>query len=168
MLFWDVFSYRLNLICLSRISPQLYYYTSSTTQILGDRREFFFIHLITKSTKWMYAQWRLRSVDKDPRFLHAESEDSDQTGRCLGWSEYWVLAGRWCHCVGFVMRRNISLLCDPWEEVNTLNPRWQLRLKTSHNIYLKQAVHTMRIVFSKYTSRKHAYIMLTPLNPTFI
>ena len=28
-------------------------------------------------------QW----VAKDPSFLHADSEDSDQTGRCPGWSE---------------------------------------------------------------------------------
>ena len=62
---------------------------------------------MTKPTKWGYAQWRLRSarasaqsdqssvcaqwVAKDPRFLHADSEDSDQIlirlGGCPGWSE---------------------------------------------------------------------------------
>ena len=52
---------------------------------------------LTKPRKWMCAQWRLRSawasaqsdqsslcaqwVAKDPSFLHADSEDSDQTGR---------------------------------------------------------------------------------------
>ena len=42
------------------------------------------------------AQW----VAKDPRFLHADSEDSDQTG----WMPrlIWVFAGR-THFVGFVM-----------------------------------------------------------------
>ena len=48
------------------------------------------------------AQW----VAKDPSFLHADSEDSDQTG----WMPrlIWVFAGRTFHFVGFVMRRLIS------------------------------------------------------------
>ena len=47
------------------------------------------------------AQW----VDKDPSFLHADSEDSDQTG----WMPVWVFDGRTCHFVGFVMRRLFCL-----------------------------------------------------------
>ena len=39
------------------------------------------------------AQW----VAKDPSFLHADSEDPDQTGRM-----------RTCHFVGFVMKRLIN------------------------------------------------------------
>ena len=39
---------------------------------------------------------------KDPSFLHADSEDSDQTGRMP--NLIWVFAGRTCHFVGFVMR----------------------------------------------------------------
>ena len=49
------------------------------------------------------AQW----VAKDPSFLHADSEDSDQTGRMPGLM--WVFAGRTCHFFGFVMRRLICL-----------------------------------------------------------
>ena len=45
------------------------------------------------------AQW----VAKDPSFLHADNEDSDQTGRML--RLICVFAGRTCHFVGFVMRR---------------------------------------------------------------
>ena len=45
------------------------------------------------------AQW----VAKDPSFLHADSEDSDQTGRMP--RNFWIFAGRTCHFVGFVMRR---------------------------------------------------------------
>ena len=77
-------------------------------------------HLMTKPTKWhvrpakteislgirpvwsessLCAQW----VAKDPRFLHADSEDSDQTGRMP--RLIWVFAGRTCHFVGFAMRR---------------------------------------------------------------
>ena len=54
------------------------------------------------------AQW----VAKDPSFLHADSEDSDQTGLI------WVLAGRTCHFVDFVMRRlilGIGLVCHEQE-----------------------------------------------------
>ena len=43
------------------------------------------------STKW---------VAKDPSLLHADSEDSDQTGRMP--RLIWVFAGRTCHFVGFV------------------------------------------------------------------
>ena len=43
-------------------------------------------------------QW----VAKDPGFLQADSEDSDQTGRMP--RLIWVFAGRTCHFVGFVMR----------------------------------------------------------------
>ena len=44
------------------------------------------------------AQW----VAKDPSFLQAGSEDTDQTGRMP--RLIWVFAGRTCHFVGFVMR----------------------------------------------------------------
>ena len=45
-------------------------------------------------------QW----IAKDPRFLHADSEDSDQTGRMP--RLIWVFAGRTCHfVVVFFMRR---------------------------------------------------------------
>ena len=76
-------------------------------------------HLMTKPTKWLYpaktqislgirpvwsesslcAQW----VAKDLSFLHADSEDSDQTGRMP--RLIWVFAGRTCRFVGFVMRQ---------------------------------------------------------------
>ena len=48
-------------------------------------------------------QW----VAKDPSFLHADSEDSDQTG----WMPRltWVFAGRTCYFVSFVMRRLICI-----------------------------------------------------------
>ena len=44
-------------------------------------------------------QW----VAKDPRFLHADGVDSDQTGRMP--RLIWVFAGRTDNCVGFVMPR---------------------------------------------------------------
>ena len=50
------------------------------------------------------AQW----VAKDPNFLHADSKDSDQTGRMP--RLIWVFAGRTCHFVGFVMKWLKSLV----------------------------------------------------------
>ena len=72
-------------------------------------------HIMTKPTKWMCAQRRLRSasaqsdqsslcaqwVAKCPGFLHAGIEDSDQTGRMP--RLIWVFAGRTVIFVGFVI-----------------------------------------------------------------
>ena len=71
----------------------------------------------TKPTNDMCAQRRLslawasaeqsslcaQEVVKDPMFLHADSEDSAQTGRMPRLT--WVFAERTGHFVGFVMRR---------------------------------------------------------------
>ena len=51
------------------------------------------------SESLLCTQW----VAKNPSFLHADSEDSDQTGRMP--RLIWVFAGRTCHFVCFVMRR---------------------------------------------------------------
>ena len=76
-------------------------------------------HRMTKPTKWLCNQWRLRSawasaqsdqsslcaqwVAEDPSFLYADSENSDQIGQMS--KLIWVFAGRTDHFVGFVMRR---------------------------------------------------------------
>ena len=77
---------------------------------------------MTKSTKWhlcaaktqislgirpVWSESSLctKSVAKDQSFLHADSEDSDQTWQMA--RLIWVFAGRTCHFVGFVMRRLI-------------------------------------------------------------
>ena len=76
---------------------------------------------MTKPTKWLCAQQRLRSawasVQSDQSSLSAwrklgplathwaHSEDSDQT-EWMPWL-IWVFAGHTCHFVGFVMRRLI-------------------------------------------------------------
>ena len=75
--------------------------------------------LMTKPTKWLCAQQRQISlgihpvwsesllcaqwVAKDPSFLHADSEDSDQTGQMPRLIR--VFAGHTCHFVGFVVKR---------------------------------------------------------------
>ena len=68
---------------------------------------------MTKPTKWLCTQWRLRSVwpesllctqwvAKDPTFLHAVSEDTDQNGQMP--RLIWAFTGCTCHFVGFAMR----------------------------------------------------------------
>ena len=76
--------------------------------------------IVTKPTKWhvlpaktqislgIRPVWSESSlcaqlVAKDPSFLQADSEDSDQTGRMP--RLIWVFAGRTCHFVGFVTMR---------------------------------------------------------------
>ena len=72
----------------------------------------------------MYAPWKLRSawasaqsdqsslcalwVAKDQMLLHVNTEDSDQTGQMS--MLIWVLTGRTCNFVGFVMVRLIYVL----------------------------------------------------------
>ena len=48
---------------------------------------------------WSESSLGTQWVPKDPGFLHADSEDSDQTGRMP--RLIWVFAGRTCHYVGF-------------------------------------------------------------------
>ena len=54
---------------------------------------------------WSESSLCTKWVAKDPSFLHADSEDSDQAGPMS--RLIWVFAGRTCHFVGFVMRRLI-------------------------------------------------------------
>ena len=96
-------------------------YALANCQSLISSHFFIVFHMsrsMTKPTKWLSAQRRLRSawvfaqsvqsslcaqwVAKDQSFLHAHSEASDQTG----WMPrlIWVFPGRRCHFVGFVMR----------------------------------------------------------------
>ena len=51
-------------------------------------------------------------VAKDPSFLHADSEDSDQTGRMP--RLIWVFAGRNLILLGFVMSRLVYPICQLW------------------------------------------------------
>ena len=57
---------------------------------------------------WSESSLCTQLVAKDPSFLHADSEDSDQTGRMP--RLIWVFTGRTCHLVGFAMKRLICCL----------------------------------------------------------
>ena len=56
---------------------------------------------------WSESSLCVQWVAKDPSFLNADSDDSDQTGRMP--RLIWVLVGRTCHFVGFVTRRLIYI-----------------------------------------------------------
>ena len=114
----------LELLLLSHINYEHFSYiqhssicwlTSWSKRLIG---RFDLCHSMTKLTKWhvhpaktqisldihpvwsessMCVQW----VAKGPSFLHADSEDSDQSGRLP--RLIWVFAGRTSHFVGFVM-----------------------------------------------------------------
>ena len=64
------------------------------------------------------AQW----VAKDPSFLHADSEDSDKTGRMP--RLIWVFVGRTCYFVGFVTRRLIY-----FDTFLMINLKWIILIK---------------------------------------
>ena len=51
---------------------------------------------------WSESSLCAQRVSKDLNFLHADSEDSDQTGRVPRLIR--VFAGRTCHFIGFVIR----------------------------------------------------------------
>ena len=54
---------------------------------------------------WSESSLCAQCVAKDPSFLHADVEDSDQSGRMPRLIRWSVFAGRRCHFVGFVMMR---------------------------------------------------------------
>ena len=91
------------------ITKYCFYQSGRYSNIFGySPKERYMSHDITKPTKWVCVHQRLRSawasaqsdqsslcaqlVAKDSRFLHADSEDSDQTGRMP--RLIWVFAGR--------------------------------------------------------------------------
>ena len=75
----------------------------------------------------------MRSVEaKDPSFLHADSEDSDQTGR-MPWLK-WVFTGRTCHFVGFVMRRLKYEIVQYWSHVTFSLILFDLKVDEHHQV----------------------------------
>ena len=100
-----------------------------------------------KTNKWVCTQRRLRStwasaqsdqsslctqwVAKDTSFLHADSEDSDQTGRMP--SLIWVFAGRTLTLLVLSCRSSYNLVLLPvhcWHDITFRNAYFQLVRKT--------------------------------------
>ena len=109
------------------------------------------IHDMTKPTKWVCAQQRLMSSlcaqcgAKDPSFLHASSEDFDQTGRMP--RLIWVFTGRthtlfvlscrsscvdWYLSVprepGRAAKQDLKMSRDMTKQTKLLCAQWRLRL----------------------------------------
>ena len=108
--------------CLSFYFKLIWIWTTRCTNLSIQCLVFYMSHRTTKPIKWpvrpaktqfslgirpvwsessLCAQW----VANDSMFLHADSEDSDQTGRMP--RVIWVFAGRTSHFVGFVVRQLI-------------------------------------------------------------
>ena len=134
-------------------------------------------HDMTKQTKWVCAQRRLRSawasaqsdqsslcaqwVAKDPSVLHADSEDSDQTWRMP--RLIWVFAGHTCHLVVFFMRRLIYLTA-----LKTTGTATPLKLSTTmQNSNLPGMIATSQATDSQ-TFHKKSSTMLSKSLPTSI
>ena len=77
--------------------------TTHWGQKFYDNREAFSLCPYVASFKMIFSKSDFIHifVAKDPRFLQADSKDSDQTGRIP--RLIWVFAGHTCHFVGFVM-----------------------------------------------------------------
>ena len=74
------------------------------------------------SESWLSAHW----VAKVPRFLHADSEDSDQMGRMP--SLFWVFAEHTDHFVGFVM---LQLFLIFWKSFTFFEEEKKIYLPTN-------------------------------------
>ena len=95
------------------------------------------------------AQW----VTKDPSFLHADSEDSDQTGQIPGLIR--VFAGCTCHFVGFVMR---------W----LILPCMETKLSTTQKFQYKATVTYLLINELKLVSEKALFWDYNSLLPVMV
>ena len=107
--------------------------------------------LVTKPTKWsmcpaktqislgIHPVWSesLLWVAKDLSFLHADSEDSDQTGQMPRLS--WVFAGRICHFVGFCHEAARMVSCYNWsnDKCNNWLLKWAFEGFQSYQILKK-------------------------------
>ena len=113
--------------------------------------------LMTKPTKWMCAQRRLWSawagpslcthwVAKDPSFLDADSEGSDQTGQMP--RLIWVFAGRTGHSVGFVMRQLVYVISDLQCTPHFIDPVSSCNKVTLNCIYICKCPALMFLIMS--------------------
>ena len=100
---------------------------------------------------WLESSLCAQKVVKGPMFLHADSEDYDQTGRMP--RLIWVFTGRTCHCVGFVTRQLISSKLNMtryWIEMSEMGRysvglcQWINRVSITVLIASAQSRHSLR------------------------
>ena len=101
---------------------------------------------------WSESSLSAQCVAKDPCFLRANSENSYQTWRMP--RLIWVLAGRTCHFVGFVMRW-IKRLTTSY----TLNNNWikskrsQFKLARTEPCFFRMCTNRHSIALANITPR---------------
>ena len=116
------------------------------------------------ATKWLCAQWRLRSawasaqydqtslcaqwVAKDPSFLRADSEDSDQTG--LMPRLIWVFAGRTLSLLLLSYRGSISSF-KPKRPPLWLSKIAQFSVQQRHNCWHQNLTGIVFTDFSQFS-----------------
>ena len=116
---------------------------------------------MTKPTNSVCAQWRLRSawasgwpessvcaqwVAKDPSFLHADREDSDQTGRMP--RLIWAFAGRTATLLVLTCRGS-NIVLHGWNRTLSV---WETVLLSTH---LCQTTLSLRIFLYWYKPQNH-------------
>ena len=151
------------------VSPNFIIVQIMFSGLMGSRSLFLVFpnmsHDMTKPTKWVCAQQGLRSawasaqsdqvfacaqwVAKDPSFLHADSEDSDQTGRMP--RLIWVFAGRTAILLVLSCRGSI-IQCCYWAAVLLKDLLWSLRtylsnIKACSGLYYSYFVFVCFFVF---------------------
>ena len=92
-------------------------------------------------------------IAKNPSFIHADSEDSDQTGQMP--RLIWVFAGRTCHFVGFVMRQLIY--SKQAQSLAILNHFSCVARQVSINLSMMHAYHRVTKLISELR-KKHVPI----------
>ena len=83
------------------------------------------------SESLLCAEW----VAKDPSLLHADTEDSDPTGRM----PIFFYSGNTCHCVGFVMR---------WLKSRSLH---NMHIFTVLSTFFEKTLFALRIISTEYS-----------------
>ena len=137
-------------------------------------------HLMTKPTKWLYTQRRLRSsaesdqsslwarwVAKDPSFRHAHREDSDQTGQMprLIWVYTGYMSFCWfCHAAV----QMFTLLCLVDSSILSI---WQVHFHSrdvscAFSFFLNIYTRVYKALFENYRPWTYARICSVLSGPT--
>ena len=113
--------------------PVLYYWSFQGFRSTSVVVHYNMSYLMTKPTECLVRPLCTQWVAKDPSYLHADSEDSDQTGRMS--RLIWVFGGRTDHFVGFVMRwlNSYQNRTELYKfKASQTTRRWYMRINTFH------------------------------------
>ena len=110
---------------------------------------------------WSQSSQCAQLVAEGPRFLHADSKDSDQTRRMP--RLIWAFTGRTDHFVGFVMRRLIFTFreTDRWMKPGGLAEEYTWCQQTKHWTCLQFACQATWKVDETWRTGRGIYLMPT-------